>query len=257
MSDKKLLLRKILFFCRPLVPVQFNEPVRYTVRYRHPVPRVLIGCLPVWLGKPFMTVEVTERIVELPFVFANLRVPKGSLVLDLGCVESKLSLELANRGYRVLGVDLRPYPFRHPNLRTVCGDFLESAVDDDSADAVVAVSTLEHFGFASYGKKGTSHSDLAAVSKIRRILRPGGQFILTVPYGQKGQTSWYRVYDREGLQTLLAGFTIEKLEFYRRMASDAWEETQEEAASGIPSPFETNCVALVSGSVVKSKSARP
>jgi SAM-dependent methyltransferase len=255
--ETRLLIRKVLFFCRPSFPVEFNEPVRYTVRYRQPVARFLIGCLPVWLAKPFMTVHVSERIVELPFVFANLRVPRGALIVDLGCVESKLSLELANRGYKVLGVDLRPYPFRHPNLRTLCGDFVTSPIAEDSVDAVLAVSTLEHFGFGSYGRAAKFSSDVAAISKIRRILKPGGQLILTVPYGLRGQTSWYRVYDRAGLRNLLADFAIDKLEFYHRTGTDAWEETNDERAAGIPSPFETNCVALVSASAVRGGGGHP
>jgi Methyltransferase domain len=99
-----------------------------------------------------MTVHVSERIVEIPFVFANLRVPKGSIVVDLGCTESYLSLELANRGYKVLASDLRPYPFTHPNLTLLTGDFAAAPVAEKSVNAVVVVSTLEHIGLNAYRK---------------------------------------------------------------------------------------------------------
>jgi hypothetical protein len=91
------------------------------------------------------------------------------------------------------------------------------------------------------------------VDKIQRILRPEGQFILTVPYGVKGQTDWYRVYDHKSLCSLLTGFEIEKAEFYRRTDSATWIETSEAGASEIASPIETNCVALVAARVKKSR----
>lgn len=253
MTRSKAIARKVLFFCRPSIPVHFNEPVHYAVKFRSAIPRYLIGCLPAWFARPFMTVHVSERIVEIPFVFSNLRVPKGSVVVDVGCVESRLSLELANLGYKVLAVDIRPYEFCHPNLKVIRGDFVQSPIDDRSVDAVVAVSTLEHLGLPCYSMQGSPGSDLSAMEKIRRILRPGGQLILTVPYGQKGQTEWFRVYDHDALQRLLEGFAVDKLEFYERAGLDAWKEIREENARGISSDGETNCVALVSAFVAKQQ----
>lgn len=238
-------LRGVFFFCRPSTPVRFNEPVQYTVKYRAPWARYLIGSLPRWLKRPFMVLHVSERIVEVPFVFASLRAPKGSRIVDLGCAESKLSLELANRGYKVLAADLRPYRFAHPNLRSLQGDFIAAPMMANSVDAVIAISTLEHIGLDWYGNGKRRTTDLAVVEKVRKILKPGGQLILTVPYGVKEQTEWYRVYDRRGLDGLLAGFEVEKTEFYCRVGSSAWEETSEQGAASIASPVETNCVALV------------
>src|SRR4030042_5037324 len=52
-----------------------------------------------------------ERIVEIPFVYQNLNLPKKAKVLDFGCCESKVSIELSSLGYNVTGVDLNDYPF--------------------------------------------------------------------------------------------------------------------------------------------------
>jgi SAM-dependent methyltransferase len=251
-TRSRAILKKLIFFCRPSIPVPFKEPVNYSVRYRNPGARYLIGCLPRWLARPFMNVHVSERIVELPFVFANLAVPKGSRVVDVGCAESRLSIELANLGFKVLAVDLRPYRFDHPNLNVLRGDFLGSPIDDESADAVIAVSTLEHLGLPCYGARAAPGSDRAAIQKMRRILKPNGQLILTVPYGVRMQTNWYRVYGRDDLLNLLDGFEVAKFEYYRRTGSAWWEETNEVEASAIASPTETNCVALVSAFVAKN-----
>lgn len=247
MTPARSRLKKVLFFCRPSVPVHFNnDSVKYTVRSRSSWMRFVIGCLPSPLNKPFMTVHVSERIVEVPFVFANLRVPKGSTVVDLGCAESRLSLELANRGFKVLASDLRAYPFAHPNLTVLTGDFAAARVAEASVDAVIAVSTLEHIGLNCYGNGGEMSSDHSVVQKVRTVLKPGGQFLVTVPYGIKGQTGWYRVYDRESLRALLDGFNLERVEYYRRTAISSWEETSEIRAAGVDSPVKANCVALIS-----------
>lgn len=251
LNEHKATLRKILFFCRPSKPAEFNEPVMYRVKHRNTLARYLLGCLPGPLAKPFSIVYVSERIVEVPFVFARLAVPRGSIVVDLGCVESKLSLELANLGYKVWSVDLRPYEFHHPNLQVLVGDFDEVPITENSVDAVIAVSTLEHFGIDHYGGNPRPGADLAAMEKIRRILKPRGQLLLTVPYGVEAQTDWYRVYDQESLLQLLMGFDIDKLEFYRRVNSATWQPANEQEAAVIASPEETNCVALVSAFVVK------
>ena len=245
MTPAKARLKKALFFCRPSIPVDFNDSVKYTVNSSAPWKRFLVGCLPAPLHKPFMTVHVSERVVEIPFVFANLRAPKGATVVDLGCFESRMSLELANRGYRVLASDLRPYPFAHPNLHVLTGDFAVAPIQNDSVDAVIAISTLEHIGLSCYGKGSEKSSDHAVVRKIQSVLKRGGQFLLTVPFGVRGQTGWYRVYDKQSLSMLLVDFELEKIEFYRRTAISSWEETTEQCAAKVESPVEANCVALV------------
>ncbi|HET7840558.1 MAG TPA: class I SAM-dependent methyltransferase [Terriglobia bacterium] len=204
-----------------------------------------------------MTVHVSERIVEIPFVLANLRASKGSTVVDLGCTESSLSLELANRGFRVLASDLRPYGFSHPNLTVLTGNFATSSVEENSVHAVIAVSTLEHIGLNSYEKQSMMISDHAVVQKVRSVLKPGGQFLLTVPYGIKGQTDWYRVYDHQSLSALLGDFDLEKVEYYRRTGSSTWEEVTEQVAAGVASPVETNSVALISAVVRKGTADSP
>lgn len=252
-TPAKARMKRLLFFCRPSVPVHFNsDPVKYTVNSESSWARFAVGCLPGPLNRPFMTLHVSERIIEIPFIFSNLRVSKGSTIVDLGCVESCLSLELANRGFKVLASDLRPYPFTHPNLMQLIGDFAQAPVEQKSVDAVIAVSMLEHIGMNGYRKGSERNSDRAVVEKIRSVLKPAGQFLLTVPYGLKHHTDWYRVYDRDSLDALLAGFDLEKIEFYRRRGNSAWEETSERDAAEVASPVKANCVALIAAVVRKA-----
>lgn len=197
---------------------------------RNRVLRLLYG-LVVWNYR-----EVTsERIVEVPWIFANLGLPRGARVLDFGCSESPVALELASLGYRVVGVDLRPYPMTHPNLTVVQGDFLTRGFASGEFDAVVAISAVEHCGLGGYGEAAGVGGDRPVVEEMHRILRPGGRLLLTVPYGRAGRTSWYRVYDRASLAALLAGFRVVRTDYYRGLDRHGWQPVDAGDLDGVDS----------------------
>jgi len=176
-----------------------------------------------------------ERIVEIPFIFANLDLQKDAKILDFGCSESPLSLHLASLGYQVVGVDLRPYPFQHRNLQFIQRDLLKVGFPEGEFDAVIAVSAIEHCGLGAYGDRRHDEGDNAIVREIFRILRPRGRFLITVPYGREGETSWYRVYDRKSLETLLRPFDIVKAEYYVGLHRNEWRPVTQEELEGVDS----------------------
>src|SRR5207247_11401886 len=53
---------------------------------------------------PFMTPRQTHR--EADFIESALELPKGAQLIDLGCGYGRHALELAARGYGVVGLDL-------------------------------------------------------------------------------------------------------------------------------------------------------
>ncbi len=174
--------------------------------------------------------HVTERIFEKGFVFMNLSdIPIGSKILDVGCAWSSLSLELACLGYHVWGIDIDDYPFHHPNLEFVKGSICKTDFPDNFFDVVIAVSTLEHIGLGWYGDS-VQDSDIKAISEIHRILKNGGIFILTLPFGIRRTTKVFRVYDRESLYKLIDGFEIIKKEFFRNYEDKYWCPTSEKEA---------------------------
>jgi 2-polyprenyl-3-methyl-5-hydroxy-6-metoxy-1,4-benzoquinol methylase len=153
---------------------------------------------------------VNERIVEVPFALrAMARVPAGGRVLDFGSSESSLALSLASLGYRVTALDLRPYPFSHPDLEVVVSRLEDWDAAPGSYDAVVAVSTLEHVGLGWYGDAVQDDGgDARALARLRELLAPEGVLVLTVPYGRAGVDDVQRRYDRDGLAALLADWEV-------------------------------------------------
>jgi len=174
---------------------------------------------------------VTERIIDNGFVFMSLHdLPYESKILDVGCCENTISLQLACLGFKVYGIDINEYPFYHPKLTFVKGSICKTNFEDNFFDAVIAVSTLEHIGLGWYGDS-KEDSDIKAVNEIKRILKPRGKFILTVPYGVKQTTKVFRVYDKQDIKKLTEGFEIIDVRYSKNFEDKYWSVSTEEEVS--------------------------
>ncbi len=195
-------------------------------------------------GVPFVSL-VTERIVEKAFVIRHLPDPPKK-VLDLGCCESLLPLELASNGYSVLGIDFRPYSLSHPQFDFLRGDLCHLPLKKESFDVVCSLSTLEHIGIGHYGDaQGAEFSDRRGIEEIIRILRLGGRLILTVPFGRPGVNAVHRVYGKETLSELLEGMRVIHQSFAVKGPA-GWLQTDDEAhAQSQDSLREVQAVALI------------
>jgi SAM-dependent methyltransferase len=196
------------------------------------------------LGRLFEPGLVTnERVVEYPFVFQNLAGVTGRL-LDVGCCWSRVPIALASRGFRVVGVDVNPYPFRHPNLRTVRTDAMRMPFASSTFDAALAISTVEHIGLGHYGDPAGARGDLVAMHEIARVLRPGGRLLLSVPFGLADQDDVRRVYDAAGLRELVAAFEDPRVD-YARSRDGLWAPCTEADAASVDWSGPSRAVALV------------
>jgi 2-polyprenyl-3-methyl-5-hydroxy-6-metoxy-1,4-benzoquinol methylase len=96
--------------------------------------------------------------------------PVGDLI-EIGCAYG-FFLEVARRDYHVLGFDISegPVAYARQNLGVDarCEDFLDAAVEPESADMVVMWDVVEHL----------PRPDLT-IEKASRVLRPGGFLALT------------------------------------------------------------------------------
>jgi 2-polyprenyl-3-methyl-5-hydroxy-6-metoxy-1,4-benzoquinol methylase len=126
------------------------------------------------------------RIWEYVWLYRSLGLSAGGLkVLDLGGPASHLSLLAAFAGCHVTSVDINPVFVqaahecaRALNLTTLdtrVGDMRDlSAFAEDSFDAVVCCSVLEHL---------TAHDQEVALRETARVLKPGGLAGLTFDFG--------------------------------------------------------------------------
>lgn len=192
---------------QPIRPFEFTAPVfdqmKYWLLALKPMSTIIFASarLRSWLTRRF----VNERVVELPWVLGNLP-PPPVRILDVGACESPLALMLASIGYQVTAVDLRPYPFTHPNLEAVTGD-ITRWLPAQYYNIIICLSTLEHVGLPVYAGAVMSDGDVRAVKQMWQLLRPGGQLLLTVPLARRYRVrpAW-REYDIGTLKSRLRLF---------------------------------------------------
>lgn len=154
---------------------------------------------------------VNERIVEQPFVFGALAgLAPPARILDVGGSESTVGLSLATLGHRVTVVDPRPHPLAHPNLDHAACRLDELPDPPQRYDAAVVLSAVEHFGLEHYGLDWSdAGADRAALARLRELVAPGGLLVLTVPFAERASVDGFqRVYDEQGLRSLLAGWDV-------------------------------------------------
>lgn len=121
-------------------------------------------------------------------------------VLDLGCGTAPYRDDIVAIADEYVGVDW-PNSLHDARNVDVCADLSQSLpFDDGSADTVVAFQVLEHL-----------REPGRFLSEAYRVLRPGGNLVLTVPFMwrvHEAPHDYYR-FTRHGLEHLLqaAGFS--------------------------------------------------
>jgi len=176
---------------------------------------------------------VTERIFEKAYGFVQVGKYSARIenILDVGCCFSSLGIELASLGYKVTGLDINDYFLVHSNFRFVKGDVCFAPFSDGVFDLVTAISAVEHIGLGHYGDSQDGEGDAKAIREIRRILKPGGLFILTVPFGRKMTTPFFRVYDEAGISRLVQGFQILDAQYFIDHQELFWTVVTKDEAS--------------------------
>ncbi len=73
--------------------------------------------------------------------------------------------------------------------------------------------------------------------EIRRVLRPKGHLLLTIPYGRPGGANPLgRTYDRQRLHRLLTGWVVEEEWYWRLDTAGVWHQVPEEEAGHTVAP---------------------
>jgi len=152
-----------------------------------------------WLGAP--------RNGEWDFVLQwmrPLRKFQGDVtVLDVGCTESLLIYELLHRGYKVTGLDQRPYQEK-PTFPFYLHDITKPAITP-SHDYIVAMSTIEHVGLGAYSDTPKRNGDRLAMENLSHMLMPNGYLIITLPNKHLG-TDTGRGYSYQDFEKLIDGY---------------------------------------------------
>lgn len=126
---------------------------------------------------------------EVDFMLELFDLPDGARILDMGCGTGRHSIELAQRGYAVTGVDISAgmlaVAHGHALASGVSVDFVESdgTAFIASAPFDAAICVCEGgFGLTDLQDEPVSH-DLAMLRSIHSALKQGAPFLLTALNG--------------------------------------------------------------------------
>jgi SAM-dependent methyltransferase len=192
---------------------------------------------------PAYGVSLDERCVEYPWLFAHLS-PHAERILGAG---SALNFEFLLRHafwqekrLHILTLAPEPRCYWELGISYLFEDLRELPVRDDYYDVVVCLSTLEHIGFDNRQFTGLSDSRehrpqdfVVALREMRRVLKPGGHLLLTVPFGRYKNIGAQQIFDEKLLQQVISAFgakqTGRSLFAY---SSSGWQLASIEACRG-------------------------
>ena len=163
---------------------------------------------------PGYGIGVDERCVEYPWLFAHLR-DEPEVMLDAG---STLNYDfvLDNPVFRqkiihILTLAPESNCFWQKGVSYLYHDLRDIPIRNSYYDTIVCLSTLEHVGFVAYEKKGILREKrpmdfIIAMRELARVLKAGGTFFLTVPFGVYRQYDLFQQFDHKLLSDAIEAF---------------------------------------------------
>lgn len=148
----------------------------------------------------------------------RLALPAGAHILDAGCGSGRTLQELADYG-QVRGIELDPASAQIAGSRGLgevkIGRVEELPWEDRTFDLITSLDVIEH-----------TPDDRAALAELRRVAKPGGWLLLTVPAYQvlfslhDAANHHYRRYNRKTLARPAreAGWSVERMSYFNSLA---------------------------------------
>lgn len=163
--------------------------------------------------------KLDDRSVEYPWIFASLRKGKSRL-LDAGSTFNFPGIVnhpiIEEKETTIVTYFPENYTFNEKRISYVYADLREVPLRDKWFDEVVCQSTLEHIDMdnSMYGYENASQ-DLgkqknfgykSVLSELIRVLKPGGQLLLTFPYGKYEFHGFFQQFDTEMVNEMMTFF---------------------------------------------------
>ncbi len=161
---------------------------------------------------------VDERIVEYPWILSRLDLACGYL-LDAGStLNYPYLVDLPTLVSKTIVImTLAPeHMEKRANVSYLYDDLRDILIRDNVFETIVCISTLEHVGLDntmiytknSNFKESSPHDYRQVMSELRRVLKPGGRLLLTVPFGRYQDLGWLQQFDIRGIEDIIKAFGI-------------------------------------------------
>jgi len=175
------------------------------------------------------TATPKEVAIECDFIERALRIPVGSRVLDVGCGLGVQTVELASRGYHLVGLDIsatmvsRAYDEaedRGLQIDFVRGD-MRDVTFEEPFDALLCWGTT--FGYFS------EEDNELAIRQVHKALKPNGVLLLEVVnrdfmIGSQPNQVWFEVDGAVCMEETDFDYGTSRLRVKRRVASHSGQQ---------------------------------
>ena len=160
--------------------------------------------------------RLDERIVEYPWIFANL-IKEKTIFLDAGSTFNfhyLLNNELIeNKDKYIYTFYPEGQSYNHKRISYIYGDLRDLPFKDDFFEEIVCQSTIEHIDMdnSMYGydlnstlelSTNKSYEYLKVIEELLRVLKASGQLLLTFPYGKFENHGFFQQFDAEMLERI-------------------------------------------------------
>ncbi len=182
--------------------------------------------------------KLDERIVEYPWVLSQIQ-PSAEYILDAGSTlnQSFILKHPTFKARKLVIYNLAPESMtKSPNVSYIFGDLRNTILKDNLFDWITCISVLEHIGMNNtlIYTNDLNHSHirtdafLEAISEFKRLLKPDGSLLMTVPYGQYQNLGWLQQFNKNHLEQIIHTFQPSQSEItYYRYTKEGWVLSQE------------------------------
>lgn len=202
-------------------------------------------------------IYLDERVVEYPWLFSKLNDQKQT-VLDAGSIlnyEYIVNHKLfKNKDLTIMTLYPEGNCFFQNKISYLYCDLREMPFKSNYFDEIYSISTIEHIGMnntiytndKNYSQK--EHYDyLLAIDEIKRVLKPRGRLLLSVPYGKFIDYGYYQQFNKEMIDRVKSKFSKPPIsETYFIYSNNQWNFSNEE-----------NCRELLAFNIHESKYFKP
>lgn len=122
---------------------------------------------------------------EVNFLEAEMKINKGSRIVDLGCGTGRHSITLAEKGFDVVGIDISSVLIKEAKKRATDAGIKLKFKTGDIRDIDKLLKEEDKFNGAicicesGFGTLGSEEEDFKFLKEVKQILKPEGKLILT------------------------------------------------------------------------------